>query len=235
MKRILLKIDASSSDAFSEQHFVDKVTGKTYRKYTYKRKPCKTVVMTSKRAEQLAGYTLIEKDLRSCLAWLDEIDGRHGPTDKQDFFIHNTDRPTYTIIKGLFVALLTFYAKCFTQCEGRRIKLDRKKLDPQFHEIHDSCMNMRHNFAAHSGAEKIEQARIVAAYSPPKKGKLSIKLYRELDQPDMFGTSDGEVSIRTLLNHVHGMVKSKIEDLTKAVQNEEAPEVIMAAINAGQG
>jgi hypothetical protein len=224
-----------STDPFSMHHFLDKRTGIVHRKYSFKRKPCKSLELTSKKAAQLAGYSLIEKDLRSCLAWLDEIDRRHdlGPTDKHEHFFHGKDRANYTIIKGLFGALVTFYAKCFTRCEGRRVKLERKQLDPRFHDMHDHCMMLRHNFAAHSGAERVEHVKIVAAYPTPKRGKLYVKLYRELDQPDMFVTRDGEVSLRQLLGHVQSNVLAKIDELATVIQNEEAPALIAKVLASG--
>ncbi len=226
-----------STDPFSMHHFLDKRTGVVHRKYSFKRKPCNSLELTSKRAIQLAGYSLIEKDLRSCLAWLDEIDSRHdlGRTDKHESFFHGNDRANYVIIKGLFGALVTFYAKCFTRCEGRRVKLERKQLDSQFHDMHDHCMMLRHNFAAHSGAERIERAKIVVAYPSPKKGKLYVKVYSELDQPDMFVTRDGEVSLRQLLVHVQTNVLAKIDELAIVIQNEEAPALIAKAIASGKG
>lgn len=226
-----------SNDPFSMHHFLDKRTGVVHRKYSFKRKPCSSLELTSKRAAQLAGYSLIEKDLRSCLAWLDEIDGRHdqGPTDKHEHFFHGKDRVNYTIIKGLFAALVTFYAKCFTRCEGRRVKLERKQLAPEFHEMHDHCMMLRHNFAAHSGAERVERVKIVAAYHKTKKNNLYVKLYRELDQPDMFVTRDGEISLRQLLTHVQSNVLAKIEELAVVIQSQEVPELIAKAIKSGKG
>jgi hypothetical protein len=71
----------------------------------------------------MAGYTMIEKDLRSALTWLDEIERRHVEhwSDKKRSFGRAEDRDNYNIVKGLFVALLTFYGKCFSKCEGRPV------------------------------------------------------------------------------------------------------------------
>lgn len=223
-------------DPFSMHHFLDKQTGKVHRKYSFKRKPCNSLVLDSPRVKQLAGYTLIDKDLRSCLLWLDEIDRRHdeGPTDKQQTYSHGKDRGNYVLIKGLFVALLTFYAKCFTRCEGRRVKLERSHLDARFHGIHDTNMMYRHNFAAHSGAARVERVQIVAAYSTPKKGKLYVKLYRELEQPDLVSTTPDDVSMRELLLHVQSFVHDKISTLSEVIEQEEAHEAINKTINAGR-
>ena len=218
-----------SLTGFSHRHFVDPTTGKVRRIYRYKNKPCEVIVISSPKAKQLTGYVLIEKDIRSCIAWLDEIDARNddGATDQGVKGYVGKDRANYTIIKGLFVALLTFYAKCFTRCEGRRIKLDRSKLDPSFYEVHGHLMSLRHNFAAHSGAELIEKARVVAVLSPIKKGKFKAQLIKELEQPDVMITKPGEKSIRELLAHVQSMVKDKIDSLSKSIEQEEIPKLAM--------
>lgn len=159
---------------------------------------------------------------------MNEIERRHneGPSSDEERFSHGRDRDNYNIIKGLFVAVLTFYAKCFTRCDGRRIKLDRANVGPEFHDLHDRCMSFRHNFAAHSGAEKLERARIVVAYPNEKRRRTPIKLFRELDQPDLFWTREGETGIRQLVDHVRGFVNDKIEELAEKVQNVEAPRAI---------
>ncbi|MEH6566819.1 MAG: hypothetical protein V7756_15930 [Halopseudomonas sp.] len=112
---------------FKAAHTIDSLTGEVSRTYTHKGKQCKAIPLSSKLCNQLAGYTLIEKDLRSALIWLDEIEKRHNesPKDPSHRFGYGTNRENYTIIKGLFVALLTFYGKCFTKCEGRPVKLEK--------------------------------------------------------------------------------------------------------------
>lgn len=214
---------------FSHRHFVDPYTGKTQRTYKYKGKPCRVVVHSSPKAKQLAGYVLIEKDIRNCLAWLDEIEARNdeGATDKGIKSYEGKDRANYTIIKGLFVALLTFYSKCFTRCEGRKIKLDKSTLKPEFHGIHEHLMTLRNNFAAHSGAELIEMARVVTLLSPIKKGKFKAQTIKELEQPDLLVTKPGETSMRDLLRHTQSLVNSKIDSLTESIVVEEVPKLAL--------
>ena len=218
-----------SITGFSHRHFVDPNTGKTKRIYKYKGKACQVVVHTSQKAKQLSGYVLIEKDIRNCFAWLDEIEARNdeGPTDQGIRSYEGKDRANYTIIKGLFVALLTFYAKSFTRCEGRKIKLDKSKLDPEFHQIHEHLMILRHNFAAHSGAELIEMARVVTLFSPIKKGKFKAQTIKELEQPDLLVTKPGDKSMRDLLLHTKSIVDAKIQSLSELIELEEVPKIAM--------
>lgn len=224
-----------AKDNFTSNTIVDPHTGVISRKYFYKRKPCNRLELTSKLAVQLAGYTLIDKDLRSCLAWLDEIDRRHneGPKKERDGkFFHAKDRDNYVIIKGLFVAVLTFYAKCFVTCDGRRIKLEKVQLDKKYHALHDEVMSFRHNFAAHSGATKIERVKIAVAYSDvnPKSGNVATKVYTELDQPDIFSDEKDEVSFRGLVEYLRELVTAKRDQIGKKIEKEEVIEAVMAKI-----
>ncbi|EPD44762.1 hypothetical protein HMPREF9701_00350 [Delftia acidovorans CCUG 274B] len=211
-----------ADDNFKSSHYVDRVTGQVHRSYTYKRRPAIRLVLTSKLAEQYTGYMLIEKDLRSSLVWLDEIENRHLSDEKIKQYNHfNPDRENFNLVKGLFVALLTFYGKCFTQCEGRRVKLERVQIDPKYHVLHDECMKYRHNFAAHSGAKKLEKAEIALVYPAKIRNKVEFKIFKELDQPDFFMAKSGEVSLRELLGHVREKVLAKMDKLHEKIVNEE--------------
>ncbi|MEI8597913.1 hypothetical protein P4S64_10925 [Vibrio sp. M60_M31a] len=94
-------------------------TGTVHLKYFYKRKQLPAFMLDSKLSEQLAGYSLIEKDLETIINWLETIDklypdGKEGKSN----FIHGSDREVFNVVKSLFVSSLTFYAKCFTNCPG---------------------------------------------------------------------------------------------------------------------
>lgn len=212
-----------SDNKFEAKHYVDRVTGKAHRIYTYNRRPAARVQIKSRLAEQLAGYTLIEKDLRSALVWLDDINKLFGTRvqNQKHFFENNNDRENGNLVKGLFVALLTFYGKCFSKCEGRPVKLERAQLDVKFHELHDECIEYRHNFAAHSGAKKIEYVEIALVYPLKYKKEVNFRLYQEIHQPDAFWPAAGYVSLHELLEHVREKVVSKIDRLTEKITNEE--------------
>ena len=217
------RLSSPMTDDFSATEHVDTKSELAYRIYTYKRKLCRRVLLESRLCSQLAGYSLIEKDLRSVLIWLGEIESQHkdGPSRKGEHFARSTNRATYNIIKGLFVAALTFYGKCFSKCEGRPVKLERAQLDEKYRPLHDECIAYRHNFAAHSGAKKLEHVEI-ALVSPFKhKGKVPFKVYRELFQPDLFWPSSEEITLTSLAEHVRSIATSKIEFLTEKIQREE--------------
>ena len=212
-----------ADDLFQAKEFLDRATGKAYRIYTYRRRPCARVLLTSRLAEQLAGYTMIEKDLRSVLSWLEEIEKRHdeGRMGKKHSFSRGQDRENYNLIKGLFVALLTFYGKSFSKCEGRPVKLERAQLDPKFHGLHDACIEYRHNFAAHSGAKKIEHVEVALVYPVKYKKDVNFMIFRELHQPDVFWPKAGDVTLRELCEHAREKTLSKIDRLADKIKNEE--------------
>jgi hypothetical protein len=216
------------NDNFAVKEFVEPKTGKVQRTYTYKRRPCHRKLLESRLCSQIAGYCLIEKDLRSVLIWLQEIDRlnneMHGgveiPVGEGTHYSHGTDREKSNLVKGLFVAAITFYGKCFSQCDGRRVKLERTQLDERFRELHDECMSYRHNFAAHSGARKLEQVEIALVY-PVKKNKGEFKVYKELNQPDSLWHFSEETSIVDLVEHGRSVANAKIELLYSKIIKEE--------------
>ncbi|MEA2120574.1 hypothetical protein [Halovibrio sp. HP20-50] len=147
--------------------------------YLYEDKPAPSVQMTDKISEQYGAYSLIEKDLRSVIIWLNEIE-KLEPEDLDRW----TKPDKMNLVKGLFVAALTFYGKCFTSCEGRKVKLERTIIDPECLDLHDHIMKLRHNFAAHSGAENFEEVKVSLALHPSKNSDMKPQLYSELSQPD---------------------------------------------------
>lgn len=208
---------------FSVTEVIEPETGRVHRLYKYKGKVCKRVTLDTPMARQLAGYSLIEKDLRSSLIWLKEIDSIRGNDIMLDKNYHAKDRVKYNLVKGLFVAALTFYGKVFAQCEGRRIKLDRKNIDSEFRDAHDQAILLRNNFAAHSGAELIERAEI-ALIIPPRSKKSTVimpNIYRELNQPDYGSPSKGEKSMLELVNHVRSITLEKINQLSEKILSED--------------
>jgi hypothetical protein len=206
---------------FDVREVLDTSTGKVNRYYSFKRRPAKRVLLTSKRAQRLAGYALIEKDLRSVAIWLKEITERHGGSTRTPGikFDHSPDRATYNLIKGLFVAAVTFYGKCFTDCEGRRVRLDRAIVQEKYREEHDTVMRYRHNFAAHSGAENLEGVEI-ALVLPPKRPS-EFRIYRELWQPDFVSSDPGTAGFPDLVDHVLEIVRHKMREVETSIAEDE--------------
>ncbi|KAJ8738356.1 hypothetical protein H9Y13_09320 [Aeromonas veronii] len=194
-----------------------------YNNYFYKRVKAHRIVLDTPKAKALAAYTLIEKDLRSCAVWLNAIlnilksDPRHVNANGN---LANEDRETYNVVKGLFVAALTIYGKCYTSCEGRRVKLEKSNLDEMYHEIHDEAMSFRHNFAAHSGAKKLETTSVVVVLDSKFNRRNIPRISTELMQPDSWSIKETKDFIN-LVEHVRKFVKDKISALTDKVYKDD--------------
>lgn len=210
----------SRSD-WSVKEVVEPDSGKIHRIYSYKGKVCKRIPLDSQLAKQLAGYVLIEKDLRSSSLWLSEIQKIRGEDALLDErgSRRSPDRERYNLVKALFVAALTFYGKAFAQAEGRRVKLERRQLNVEFHQAHDNAISFRNNFAAHSGAKSLERARIAIAL-PPKGKPVSPNLYREMDQPDWMMQAEGK-TFSELVEHAHLVPIRKMAELERKIMEEE--------------
>ena len=207
------------SDGWSVREAWDAKTGQRHNAYFFKRKRAQRFEIKGKLAQQLAAYTLIEKDLRNVLVWLGEIEKLH-PADSRQHGVHaSQDRETFNVVKGLYVAALTFYGKCFTSCEGRRVKLDRKILGESYQSAHDDVMHMRHNFAAHSGADSFEEVRIAVVFHP--KNTDQYRIYRELTQPDFADSAEDKISFAKLAEHVQEKVWEKIRKVEEALRQRE--------------
>ena len=101
------------------------------------------------------------------------------------------------------------------------MKLERVQLEEKFRRLHDECIAYRHNFAAHSGAKKLEYVEI-ALVSPLKhKDKINFKIYQELYQPDLIWPSLDDISLSELVEHVRLIAKDKCELLLEKIQKEE--------------
>lgn len=206
---------------WSVREVIEPDSGRIHRIYSYKGKVCKRILLDSQLAKQLAGYALLEKDLRSAGLWLAEIQKIRGDDALLDKHGNrrSPDRERYTVVKALFVAALTFYGKAFAQAEGRRIKLERHQVGPEFREAHDDAISFRNNFAAHSGAKSLERVRIAIAL-PPKGKQTPPNLYREMDQPDWMMQNEGK-TFSELVAHAHLIPVRKIAELEHKIMKEE--------------
>jgi hypothetical protein len=172
----------------------------------YKGKLSPRIPLSSKLSAQWAGYVLIDKDLRSVTTWLEKID-EYMKEQKED--VLSTDRVVKDMVKGLWIASLTFYGKCFTEADGRKIKLNLSQLNKEYHEDHNEYINLRNNFAAHAGSG-YEKVNIVLVLPPIKKVPRPPLIVPELYQP-FYSTGD----FLNLVKHVQEKVLIKIKKLEK--------------------
>lgn len=197
---------------------------KFYNRYFYKRNRAPRLELDTPKACALAAYTLIEKDLRNCKEWLNSIiaivgqDKRNVNASRNIANIEN--RETYNTVKGLFVAALTIYGKCFTRCEGRRVKLEKVNLNESFYKVHEDAMSYRHNFAAHSGSKKLEYARVVVLLDPKKRRGNLPRMSTELLQPDSWNVKQVQKFVE-LVDHARQFCNNKVEALSGKVYEED--------------
>lgn len=206
---------------WTSKAIVEPNSGKCYRKYYYKQRLTHRVVVDTPKAKVLAGYVLIEKDLRSSINWLQQIKELLAEEPRFTEPYGSVESPIdqkLTIAKGFFVAALTFYGKCFASCEGRGVKLERKNLADRVLSTHDIAIAYRHNFAAHSGAKRLEQATIVIALDPKRKSAPYFS--RELYQPDVISKEDLDEFL-VLFEHAREFANKKIESLSDLVYEED--------------
>lgn len=213
-----------TSKGFLVHEMIDPINeNKGIRKYFYKNKQAYKITLNSKLAQQLAGYALIEKDLRSTLVWLKTIDKiQEDITPVKGGSIAH-DREKFNLIKGLYIASLIFYGKCFTKCEGRNAQLSRKNINESFKELHDEIIKQRNNFAAHSGAEKIESVQVSLVFPQQRNAHHIFDIFTELNQPDVFNRF-GDLKFIDLVKHQYDDVTLKKSELQQLIIDRDLKE-----------
>lgn len=205
---------------------IDPTTGDHRNYYYFKRAAARRIPITSRVAKQLAGYVLIERDLRMVATWLTMLERISPPVQGKQRHVWSTtdkDDDSHAQTLALFVAALSFYGKCFTQCEGRGVKLERGWIPTGFEDTHDLVLQMRHNFAAHSGADKFEDVHVVLVLAE-KKGRLRDQalLVREMKQMEsMISSTSDDFSFHALATALHAKVLAKLDELNAKIFRED--------------
>jgi hypothetical protein len=192
--------------------------------YYFKGKRCKRKIIDSQLSQKLAGYRLIEKDIRNIKDWLKNIliiyEKNYGKDTPTDEVILNYDRETFGLVKALFVASMSFYGKLFTTARGRRVKLERSIYDNETdRKMHDDIMEFRHNYTAHSGEEKIENVNVVLAIPVHNKYRKNAQLVCELIQPDSVSPNSIKEMLETI-NRLHDIVLEKTDEYFELTKKE---------------
>jgi hypothetical protein len=200
---------------------VDQVTGIADISYYWEERLAPKIQITGKLVDQLSGYTLIKKDLDNALQWVrlaETLTSAHRKSGEKGYF-HAKDRKDFDIIKAYFVASLTFYGKCFTEAAGRNAQVQRDWLDIKFRDLHDFYMKYRHNFAAHSGDERLELARTYVLVHPDRRSLLPYLPTARL-QPGVALFDEGELGFGNLIEHAANKVVEKYSKLAQKIIDE---------------
>lgn len=198
------------------------------RNYYFDGQLCGRVELTDGLAKQFGGYKLIEKDIRNIISWLNHIEILLKPYDTkenpQEECLISTDRDTFQVIKGLFVASVTFYGKLFTKANGRKVKLESAWLTTDdLLLFHEELMLLRHTYTAHSGEDSAEISNTVLAVDPIRLRQTPPELFCELTQPDSIGVKDIAI-FKKLLDELHDKVNNKINELGQLILQKEVSE-----------
>lgn len=198
--------------------------GKPGRSYYFRQQLAVRVEHKSKASRRLAGLTLIEKDIRTIKGWLrllrDTLNSM-GPAADQSTSIFMPRDERMAVVRAIHVAIVTTYAKMFTQAEGRGASLERNGWifgDTNL-ERHDWLMHHRHTFTAHSGSDGPEGCSIVVAIDHSQRNRTEPRIFTELHQPaSLLHTSLDEVE--NLLNELHDKLQEKIQKAQDFVERE---------------
>src|SRR5262245_25379843 len=96
--------EVSLGNDWSVREVVGKGPTDTARFYFHKGRRAPRIPIDGVLAQQLAGYTLIEKDLRSVLIWLKEIERLVPKAERRKGASISPDRSRFDILKGIYVA-----------------------------------------------------------------------------------------------------------------------------------
>lgn len=215
---------------FIEDVRIDSKTGQLTRLYFDDGRPCPMVELTSQIARQYAGYCLIEADLADARVWLQKVfdlfpkgaDVSHTPAgDKTDSWqLSSSSKEDFKLVKALWFAALVIYGKCFTQAEGRRVKLEKSNLPEGLRNYHDHIMGLRNTIVAHAGKTTYESSALNLVLHPDQQsGAYSLKY--GISRLDFKDDRDDPVTFAQLISAAEDHVRSKRKDLEARIEERE--------------
>jgi len=210
----------------TEEFLLCETTGKLTRSYRLNGFDCPVVTLEDNLAKRQAGYTLIDLDLDDVKGWLSHAYEIFGPKeiihDSQHKlitkYVLSSENKSLSIVKALWFSSIVVYAKCFTQAEGRGVKLERDMLSEPMRECHDKIMNYRHTIVAHAGITTLETAPLEIVLSP-KSIKGGILLKNNCKRVEFSDDRNEIITFSDLVNAVHEDVKIKRKKITKKIMD----------------
>lgn len=182
--------------------------------YHYKRKaskPCIIFEINTDVSKKFCGYTLIEKDVRDILIFLEEF---HKISNLPDYSNKKI------VLKGWIRSIIITYGKCFVQADERRTKLDETYFSVKYKDHHDFLMNMRHEYVAHGGKSIHEECKLILHLPPYKKylkrsiinPKFSTELHQTIYSENFYEET------KFLVEEIHIRVKEKLNKLYEVIR-----------------
>lgn len=175
----------------------------TYHYQSKSSKPGITIEINTRLSRHYCAYILIEKDFQDIL----------GSINILLELINAKEEKNELLIKGLSRAIVVTYGKCFTQADGRKVKLNAEIIPKEHKIIHDKLMDMRHNHVAHAGISQHETCRgiyVLPSESKARKlGTIPCTYFSELRQ-----TLTTQIIVhketRLLIKHLLAIVEQKL-------------------------
>lgn len=171
--------------------------------------PCPYVVVEGPLAKRLAGLSLIRQDILAVREILSRLDPQSNDS------VGN---------RALLFGALALYGKCFTQADGRGVKLDPKAIfdSTDDRSSHDRLMRLRHEYVAHGGNAQEEQLKIVLVLDPDKSERRLRELVGHGAAAHGLDEQAREECLATVdlvRTHVEESLSKAQEALWKAVQD----------------
>lgn len=194
------------------------------RMYKLKGRILPRIILEGHRIEQMKAFSSLDKDLRNIMRWVSIINRTDMLKGASSELYPSSKNDEAFILKGLYVAILTMYGRCFTTAEGRRFTFDKKKHIPEeFKELHEDIMHARNNFAAHKGNFVHEDYKIALAVDENKRS-MNAYIFAEIVQPFMSGemidSRDTSQAFLKICEHLKGIVNKKYDDLCQKIIDE---------------
>lgn len=138
--------------------------------------------------------------------------------------------------RSLFISSIITYARCFTQTEGRGIKLESRDCfgehQTSFIQLHKYLMNIRNEYLAHAGVSNSEKIYATANFNI-HEADVSMRLSHEII--GQYGLSSKDLfEFLELIKHLLVIIVSKRDAASKAYLDgltlEEKNELLKEAI-----
>lgn len=178
--------------------------------FTHRRRPVPTIELRGDFAELLFGFSQITSDLNDALAWVTESEQTlKDESPNSEISALMLDVGGARRARGLFIAALVSYGKCFAESRGRRSRVQKNQLDKKFHAAHEYFMTMRNAYAAHSGIEKFEKSRLYLLIHPKYKKNSIAHLRVEGNKPNLHVAAPDGTLFEDLIKHVSEIALNK--------------------------
>lgn len=203
-------------------------TGKLNNTYKFRGVKAQRIVLSGALADQFKGYTLIRKDLKNIRAWVGILqdliaDAGIKGTGPRQLANAKGGKVKTDEMKAVWVAIITFYGKLFSDAPGRRIRLDKQQIPASLRERHDRMINLRNGFTAHSGKEKFEDVEVVLVIDSNTSRMTPPRIITELVQPNMMISAELG-AILELLTELESVVKKAYDKCWEKLYDQAAAE-----------